>query len=244
MRRFLVAITVLATTFAISTSAAASTPLAAPSKLKVVTVSQHWITVSWVNPKATPATKITGASVLMSDNAGKTWISIPNGIGTTIKVAATQKVDLFAASARNYLIKVAAITSKGFGKYSTPIKASTPSGPPFAPALAPDVSRGPNGGVEPSWFFAGDDGGSPITSYTISYRPVGASAWSTILLTENVESQGGYEFTNWPNGSSWEFMVVATNKLGTSPWMEIRTIKIAANGTITFTSKMSSKPFA
>jgi len=60
-----------------------------------------------------------------------------------------------------------------------------------------------------SWTAPDNNGGSPITKYTVTASPGGKTVAATGVTTATV--------TGLKNGTSYTFTVTATNAIGTSP---------------------------
>ncbi len=87
--------------------------------------------------------------------------------------------------------------------------------PPTAPAAATNVlAVAGNGSAQVSW-TAPSDGGSTITSYTVTPY-AGGVAQSPTTVTGNPPSAGG-NVTGLTNGTSYTFTVTAHNAVGASP---------------------------
>jgi hypothetical protein len=89
-----------------------------------------------------------------------------------------------------------------------------PSGPPTAPSAPTGVSaRAGNGNATVSW-TAPSDGGSPITSYTVTpYIGSTAQGSGTVVAAPATSAMIG----SLTNGQAYTFQVSATNAYGTSP---------------------------
>jgi peptidoglycan/xylan/chitin deacetylase (PgdA/CDA1 family) len=81
---------------------------------------------------------------------------------------------------------------------------ATVPGAPGTPTGAPGDSR-----VSVSWTAPSSDGGSPITGYTVTASPGGATCSTTGALSCMV--------TGLTNGTAYTFTVKATNSVGTGP---------------------------
>lgn len=82
-------------------------------------------------------------------------------------------------------------------------KAEAPGAPQSVTATAADAS------AQVSWAAPSNDGGSPITAYTVTSAPDGRTCSTDGALTCTVEGLA--------NGTAYTFTVVATNAVGNSP---------------------------
>jgi putative nucleotidyltransferase with HDIG domain len=96
---------------------------------------------------------------------------------------------------------------------TTTVATTVPGAPPTAPAAPTGVSaRAGNGVATVSW-SAPDDGGTSITSYTVTPH-IGSVAQAPQTFASSATSQ---TITGLTNGTAYTFTVTATNKVGTSP---------------------------
>ena len=108
-----------------------------------------------------------------------------------------------------YTFTVIAANSSGTGPASAPSNAVTPNNsPPGAPTA---VSAAPaSSEAQVAWSAPANTGGSPISSYTVTASPGGATA------TANGSSTSA-TVTGLTNATSYTFTVTATNANGTGP---------------------------
>jgi alpha-tubulin suppressor-like RCC1 family protein/Tol biopolymer transport system component len=110
-----------------------------------------------------------------------------------------------------YTFTVVARNSDGDGPASAPTAPVTPVASATAPDAPTGASASPgNARATVTWSAPGSDGGSQITSYTVTASPGGQTA------TVN-GSTLSTDVTGLTNGTSYTFTVVATNALGNSP---------------------------
>jgi len=84
---------------------------------------------------------------------------------------------------------------------------------PDAPAL---TATGGVRLISLSW-TAPDDGGSPITGYSLLYRQQGVSSW-TIFSPDPAASDTSAALTGLDNGTTYEIRLAATNNIGSGEW--------------------------
>jgi YD repeat-containing protein len=111
------------------------------------------------------------------------------------------------ANGTSYYFRVRATNSVGTGPDSEPSNTVVPAGLPLAPSNVSATAG--DGGADVSW-TAPSDNGSPITSYTVTASPGGAS--TTVPGGTTSTAVGGLQ-----NGTAYTFTVVATTGVGDSP---------------------------
>ncbi len=167
-------------------------------------------TVTWSAPADDGGSVITGYTVTAADsttpaNGGQTcaWSSGP----LTCTVTGLTNGD-------GYTFTVTAANSVGTGPASAASNAVTPAAVPGAPTIG--TATRANASATVAWMAPADDGGSPVTGYTVtaadSTTPANGGqtcAWSSGPLTCTV--------TGLTNGDSYTFTVTATNSVGTGP---------------------------
>lgn len=87
---------------------------------------------------------------------------------------------------------------------------------PGAPGT-PKIVETKRGAVTLKWTPPSDDGGSPLTSYVIEYRPEGAFRW--VLASDDIVN-ARYEVTGLEEGTKYDFRVAAKNKMGVGKYAE------------------------
>ncbi len=177
----------------------AVTPVAVPGKPTSVTgiPSDQQVTVSWNAPSVTGGTPITGYTVTSS----------PGGFTCTSAAPTTTCVVSGLTNGTSYTFTVVATNAAGNSLPSNPTASITPSVPPDAPTGV--VATPGNTNALVSWTAPVDDGGVPITGYTVTASPGPRTCTTTTLTSCTV--------TGLTNGVSYTFTVTATNARGTSP---------------------------
>lgn len=109
-------------------------------------------------------------------------------------------------SFKDDIVQNAVITPGGGGSTGgLVLLIAAPPGPPMAPTAV--LASGTDSGATVGWATPADDGGLPITSYTVTASPGGARVTSRF---------GPVVFVGLTNGTVYTFSVVATNAAGSS----------------------------
>ena len=178
-----------------SSASAGVTPLSVPKAPTAVsaTAGDGRATVSFAAPSDNGGTAVTSYTVT----------SAPGGLTATCPGSPCVVTGLTNGTA--YTFKVHATNAEGDSAESSASTAVTPAAVPGVPT---DVSAVAGAGKATVSFTApASDGGSPITSYTVTSTPGGLTA--TCLASPCV-------VTGLANGTSYAFTVQATNTVGTS----------------------------
>jgi hypothetical protein len=105
------------------------------------------------------------------------------------------------------------VNNKGVPSMAATVRiTATPAAPPSAPA---NVTATAGSGSASVLWSAPADGGSPITSYTVTPY-VGSIALTPTVVTGNPPATGA-TVTGLTNGTTYTFAVTATNAVGTGP---------------------------
>ena len=154
------------------------------------------VTVSWTAPASTGGSPITGYTVTAAPG------------GQTCSTTGTLSCTVTGlTNGTAYTFTVAATNAVGSGGPSAPSAPVTPVTVPGAPTAVSGVAG--NAQVTVSWTAPASTGGSPITGYTVTASPGGASCSTTGALSCTV--------SRLVNGTAYTFAVTATNAAGTGP---------------------------
>jgi sugar lactone lactonase YvrE len=161
--------------------------------------------VSWTAPAFNGRSRITGYIVTPSSG------SPVNVDGATLSTTITGLTNGTA-----YTFTVRATNAVGNSSLSTASNSVTPANqPPEAPTSVVATVTGAAAQAVVTWTAPSDNGGRPVTSYTISSSP--SSTAVTVTATDasgSVVTTG--TVTGLTNGTSYTFTVTATNSVGTS----------------------------
>ncbi len=133
-----------------------------------------------------------------------TATSSPGGISVSAAVSPIVVTGL--TNGQSYTFTVKATNSIGQGPASAPSASVTPVGPPTSPTIT-SVTPG-NGLLTVGFSPPSSNGGSPVTSYSVTANPGGSVTAGT---------QSPITVTGLTNGTPYTFTITATNLLGTSP---------------------------
>ena len=158
-------------------------------------------TISWTAPASNGGSPVTAYTVTSSH--GDTWetsgtsltvTGLTNGIGYT-----------FTVQARNWV---------GAGPWSLPSAVVVPLGVPDSPGSLLAIPG--NRTVALSWAAPADDGGTPITGYTVrAYTYIDSVEDWVVVATQSVsEAVTTAAITGLANGTEYVFEVTASNAVG------------------------------
>ncbi len=160
------------------------------------------VTVTWIAPAASGGTSISLYTVTAIDSTTPT-----NGSETCTSNLATSCKVTGLTNGDSYTFTVVAANAQGSSVASSASNAVIPSGTPGAPTSV-TASAGV-GEALVSWTAPASDGGSVITSYTVTSSPGGLSCSTTGATLCTLQGL--------TNGTAYSFSVVASNVNGVSP---------------------------
>jgi Domain of unknown function (DUF4082)/Fibronectin type III domain len=190
----------------------------------------YWVDVTWAPiPAAGQATNVTATGG--KGSATVSWTAPSSGgtpssyivtpyIGATAQTATTISGTPLPTTATisgltpgsTYTFKVTATNPTGSGPASSASNAVTPTAP-TAPTAPTGVNAEPaTSSARITWTAPTTDGGSPITSYTITPY-IGATAQATTTASASATSATVNGLTN---GTAYTFKVTATNAIGST----------------------------
>jgi hypothetical protein len=187
----------------VTSSQATATQPAAPSGV-IATAGNGTATVSWTAP-ATGGSPITGYTVTP-------YIGGTAKPATTVGGTATSATVTGLANGTSYTFTVTATNAIGTGPASAASNAVTPT-TPTTPGVPTNVTATPgNGAATVSWTAPSSNGGSPITSYTVT--PYLSGVAQTAITITGTPPGTTATVTGLTNGQSYTFTVTAANAIG------------------------------
>lgn len=160
-------------------------------------------TISWTAPLNNGGSPITGYIVSVASPLSPTP-------PPPINCSTTHCIFTGLTNGTTYTFTVVAKNIVGSGPDSAPSNPVTPAFPPDAPTGV-NATMG-NGQVTLSWTAPVFDGGSPITSYTVTPNPSGSPSPDTTCNTGGTATS--CTFAGLTNGTPYTFTVVANNAVG------------------------------
>jgi len=199
-----------------STPSSPSAPLiTAPGTPTItgVTAGNSQATVTFTPPASNGGSAITSFTVSALVNGAP-----PNPpITTTVPGTATSATVTGLTNGTGYAFIVSAANAAGSGGNSAPSSTVTPGAPGATAPGAPTAvtATGGNAQATVSWTAPASNGGSAITSYTVTSSPAGGTA--TVRAPAGGTAPTTATVTGLTNGTTYTFTVTATNAAGTSP---------------------------
>jgi fibronectin type 3 domain-containing protein len=180
-----------------SAPSSAATPATAPSAPQAITATagDASATLTWSAPSSNGGAAITSYTVTASPG------------GMTAVVSGTTATVTGLTNGTSYTFVVTATNWAGTGPASSPSAALIPARLPAAPTGAGAMAG--NGQAVVTWTAPAYDALAPVTGYTVTAMPGGA----TSVVTAPATSLAVFGLTN---GVSYTFTVTATNRIGIS----------------------------
>ncbi len=194
-----------------SEPSSAVTPATTPSAPSVVTATagNGSAAVTWTAPAngGSPITRYTVTPYIGTEAQATTTVTgTPPATGATVTGL---------TNGTSYTFTVTATNANGTGPASEHSSAVTPATTPSAPSVVTATAGNTKATV--AW-TAPANGGSPITSYTITPY-IGATAQATTTITGSPPATSA-TITGLTNGTSYTFTVKASNSVGAGPASE------------------------
>nr|XP_006823012.1 PREDICTED: titin-like [Saccoglossus kowalevskii] len=179
-----------------------------PGRPDIIQINAHDMTITWSPPVSDGGSPIIGYIVELLETAKHRWIKV-----TIAPVRETTYTVTELITGAEYKLRVSALNAAGVGKPS-PDSVGRIAKPPYdvpGPPAQPRVTTADSTSMALKWFAPDEDGGSPVTGYTIEKR-VKFGRWSRAMI-ETVEETFA-TVSELVQGQEYEFRVCAENKAG------------------------------
>ena len=199
-------------------------PCGIPTGLVATSYQNSQVPLSWSAPVDDGGSAITSYLIQYSTTGSAPWSEVYTG-SANIYYTLTG-----LTNGTTYYFQIAAINAycnngTGYGPTSGLFSSTTSAIPSTIPSQVQNVITSPGpaaGNINVSWDSINppDDGGYPITSYTLQYRTSGPppGSWSTISVGPTPTN---YIITGLANGTTYDIQVAAVNNLGQGPYSNI-----------------------
>ena len=161
------------------------------------------IIIKYASTAVGSAAPIDDYLIQYSTNSGSSWSTFTDGVSS-----ATNATVNGLLNGTSYIFRVASRNGQGTSVYSPATSAYTPRGGPTSPTIS-SITAG-NGLVMINLTAPISDGGNPITRYTVTSSPGGA----TCIWTSGPQN---CSIAGLTNGTTYTFTATATTAIGTSP---------------------------
>jgi hypothetical protein len=204
IRLFLV-LTLTSTILTLSPSRVSAVGPSAVQSLAISSKTATTLNLSWTPPENSGQT-ISDYLIQYSTDSN-TWTTLNDGVNTATTASITGLI-----RSTSYTIRIAAISIDGQGTWAS-IDA-TPATSPTAPTnLAYTGKTGTS--LSFTWAAPTDNGGQPITDYTIEYSTNGSN-WTT--FTDGISTSTTATITGLTRGTGYQIRVRAVNVEGAGAW--------------------------
>jgi hypothetical protein len=169
------------------------------------------IAVSITAPTDTGGSAITGYSFQVSTDNGTTWTGAGSSTATSYTITGL-------VNGTAYRIRASANNASGTGDYSASFGPVSPSAPVVRPASPPAVVTATAAAANTAtvaWYTPSDNGGSPITGYSVQSSPDRGLTWSAAATT-GVVSQSSV--SGLLANTDYVFRVAAITSYGTGQY--------------------------
>ncbi|MYH50929.1 MAG: hypothetical protein F4151_15770 [Gammaproteobacteria bacterium] len=192
----------------VTTPGAPSGLKAAPSALG----GSNQLFLTWTRPSTDGGSPITGYRIDESPNGVSLWTPVVASTGSTD----TRYLHTGLAPGTTRFYRVAAINAEGVGDYSNAARGVTNAARPGPPLRLRARATGPSS-ITLNWEAPSNNGGAPITGYSIRTRPLHVNTWTTVRANTG-STATTFTHTGLRAATAYRFQVAAINSEGTGAW--------------------------
>ncbi len=164
------------------------------------------VSLAWASPRSNGGSAITGFRLRWRVTGTETWTNLPDRSSTPRSFTVTG-----LASGTSYDFEVYSFNAIGVSTTAAAATATTPTVPDAPTGLTATPG---DRLVNLAWVAPTVTGGSTVTGYSIRWRVIGTTTWSTPV--NRSASPRSYTVTGLLSGSSYEIEVYAVNAVGAS----------------------------
>ncbi len=189
----------------------------APTSVTADTGTASSFVVSWVAPTSDGGAAITDYGIQYSSNNGSTWETFTASASTALSRTVNGLV-----GNTNYIFRVTAKNSVGYGNYSSNSSQVTTSGL-SVPETPTAISAGSatSSSLVVSWTAPSNNGGAAISDYWLQYSSNNGSTWETFTATASATASR--TVTGLSASTAYVFRVAAKNSVGYGPFSDSST---------------------
>lgn len=212
------------------TSLITGTPVTTPAVPRNVTVtpSARQLLVSWLSPLTNGGSAVTDYTITYKAKSAGSWTTLVDGVSTLNTAAIT-----LLQNGTEYDVRVAAVNAQGTGSASDTVTA-TPRTTPDAPTI--ETVTGGSNQLLVKWAPPVVNGGAPVTTYRVQYKPTLEVNWTTYL--GNLPGETSTVIEDLDDDTAYSVRVAAINAAGPGTYSStgVATTNVGcSNGTLSFT---------
>ena len=188
------------------------TPLVAPGNPRSLRVidGNTFLTVTWSAPSQSAGALVASYDVQYRTVGANSWTDVSRAADDN---SLTQQISGLN-NGQTYEVQVSAVNRAGRSAWVS--ARGAPRGTaPGVPRSLDVVER--DRGLSASWLAPANDGGSPITSYSVRHKPVGATRW-TNASRSGADDSTSQLITGLTNRQHYDVEIAAVNRIGTGGW--------------------------
>uniref|UniRef100_A0A8C3BMQ5 Titin n=1 Tax=Cairina moschata TaxID=8855 RepID=A0A8C3BMQ5_CAIMO len=181
-----------------------------PTSLEITSVSKDSITLCWARPETDGGNEISGYVIERREKTSLRWIRVNKKPVYDLRVKSSGLREGCEYEFRVYAENAAGLS---LPSQNTPlIRAEDPIFLPSPPSK-PKIMDSTRSNITIGWTKPLFDGGAPVTAYTVEYKKIDETDWTTAI--QNLRGTE-YTITGLTSGSEYVFRVRSINKIGVS----------------------------